>query len=98
MVSVSFTIIEAIKAMRRCGLVNKAGSTPLDLAVKAGNVVLARLLVDHAADVTAQDNHGSTALDIEQGAQYMHARLRRIRHRFLKVCQSLVSSSGMTQT
>ena len=56
--------------MRRCGLVNKAGSTPLDLAVKAGNVVLARLLVDHAADVTARDNHGSTALDIEHGAQY----------------------------
>ena len=79
--------------------VNNNGSTPLDLAaVKAGNVVLARLLADHAADMTARDIHGSTALDIEHGAKYRHGWLRRIRHRFLKVCQSIVSSSSMTQT
>jgi len=38
------------------------GSTPLHQASVGGNVNLARLLIEHGADATAQNKHGMTPL------------------------------------
>jgi ankyrin repeat protein len=41
---------------------NKGGSTPLHIAAWAESVVLARLLIEHGADVTARNEEGLTPL------------------------------------
>ena len=42
--------------------ISKAGLTTLHLASQMGHVEVARLLIEHGADVAAQDEHGLTAL------------------------------------
>jgi ankyrin repeat protein len=55
---------EVAGSFRRARIVEKKWSAQLELAVQAGNVDLARLLVTHGADVTAQDDRGSTLLHV----------------------------------
>jgi ankyrin repeat protein len=45
------------------GVSNIGGNTPLIYAVKYGNLEAAQFLVEHGADISAEDTHGSTALN-----------------------------------
>src|SRR6267154_2145035 len=59
---VEFLVIRHSQDVRSRGFVNN--ETPLHSALKNGRVVAARFLLDHGADVTAQDQDGQTPLHL----------------------------------
>jgi ankyrin repeat protein len=59
---VEFLVIRHSQDVRSRGFINN--ETPLHSALKNGRVVAARFLLDHGADVTAQDQDGETPLHL----------------------------------
>jgi len=59
---VEFLVIRHSQDVRSRGFINN--ETPLHSALKNGRVVAARFLLDHGADVTAQDQDGVTPLHL----------------------------------
>jgi hypothetical protein len=77
---VEFLIIEHSQDVHSRGFTDNA--TPLHLASKNGHVKVARMLIEHGADVTAQNKDGETPLHLasQEGTSGSRSHAYRARH------------------
>jgi ankyrin repeat protein len=64
---VEFLVIEHAQDVHSRGFTDEDNATPLHLASKSGHVKVSRFLLEHDADVTAQDKYGMTPLHWASG-------------------------------